>query len=111
MKRHTEMSLVCRSHPVVLPNYLPPGAWRPLPESHRVAGAGEVEIARFDRRHHDRPTRAAALARVHALGSAEHLEIVQHEDRRLVPAKIFHRPRDLAFLDQERAVAREAGEE
>src|SRR5262245_60285679 len=77
----------------------------------RVARTREIEVARFHRRHDDRTARAAALTRAHPLGPAQHLEIVEHEDRRLVPAEILDRTRDLAFFDQERAVAREAGVE
>ncbi len=39
------------------------------------------------------------------------LEIVQHEQRRLVESHVLHRLRDLSVLDEERSVAREPGVE
>src|SRR5688500_16303791 len=79
--------------------------------SDRVAGTGEVEVSRLDRWHDHRRSRTAALARADTLGTSEHLEIVEHEDRRLVPAHVLDRTRDLAILDQEGPVARQAREQ
>ena len=44
-------------------------------------------------------------------GRPDRLEVVQHEDWRLVPPQILHRVRDLAILDEERAVARQTSVE
>src|SRR5688572_20776552 len=81
------------------------------PWSNGVAGAGEVEVSRLDRWHDHRRSRTAALARADTLGTSKHLEIVEDEDRRLVPAHVLDRTRDLAILDQEGPVAGEAREQ
>ena len=54
----------------------------------------------LDRRHDHRRSRTAALARADVLGPSKHLETVEHEDRRLIPAHVLDRTRDLAILDQ-----------
>src|SRR5215210_2181736 len=72
---------------------------------HRIRQAGEVEVLRFDRRHDNRPAR---------FGTAEpdrrpdRLDIIQQEQRRLIEPEILDRFRDLAVLDEKRAVACEA---
>ena len=73
-----------------------------------IAQAREVEVANLDRRNNDRETWSAGFTRAHAHGATHRIEVVQHEDRRLVEAKILDRLRDLASLYEERAVARES---
>src|SRR6185369_2325722 len=77
--------------------------------SYGITQARKAEIAHLDRRHGDRLTRLTALARAHPHRRAHRFEVVEHEDRRIVEAHVLHRFRDLAVLDQERPVAREAG--
>src|SRR6516164_10812507 len=78
---------------------------------HRVADGLEVEVARFDRRHHDGGADVARLRRAHPDRAAHRLQVAQHYDRALIEAEVLHRMTDPAVLDQERAVAREAGVE
>src|SRR3954471_23040894 len=74
-----------------------------------VAETREVEIANLDRRYNDRETRSSRFARAHANRATHCIEVVQHEDRRLVEAEVLDRARDLAALDEKRSVARETG--
>src|SRR5579885_2890983 len=76
-----------------------------------VTQARKVKVSDLDRRNYNRRSRIAAFAGAHALRNAHRFQVVQHEDRRIVEAEVLHRPRDLAVLDQKRAVAREAGVE
>ena len=56
-------------------------------------------------------TRSAGIIRPAVVGDGppDVLEAVQHQQRALVPAEVLQRARDLALLDEERAVAREPG--
>ena len=71
---------------------------------HRVRQRTKVEVLHLDRRKDNSST---------SLGSGEpnrwsdRLEIVQHEDRRIVETEILDRLGDLSILDQERTVASE----
>jgi hypothetical protein len=76
---------------------------------HRVADGLEVEVARLDRRHHDGGADVARLRRAHPDRAAHRLEVSQHDDRALIEAEVLHRMADPTVLDQESAVAREAG--
>src|SRR6516164_10444260 len=78
---------------------------------HRIADGLEVEVARFDRRHHDGGADVARLRRAHPYRAAHRLEVSQHGDRALIEAEVLNRMADPAVLDQEGAVAREAGVE
>ena len=69
---------------------------------HGVGQRREVEVA-------DRAAPASSAPRVVGHGAADVLEPVQHQQRALVPAEVLQRARDLALLDEERPVAREAG--
>src|SRR5688572_21193236 len=79
-----------------------------LLELHGVGEAGEVEVTHLQRRH---DYGATGLGAREAHGTADRLEVVEHEQRRIVEAEILHSLADLAVLDEERAVAREAGVE
>ena len=59
--------------------------------SYGVTQTGEIEISHLDRWNHDRLAGIAALARAHALGDAHRLQVVQHEDRRIIEPEILHR--------------------
>src|SRR5687767_9838395 len=76
-----------------------------------VARAREVEVARLDRGHDHGIPGAPALARADALRTSQHLQVVEHEDRALVPPHVLDGTRDLSVLYQERAVAGESGEQ
>src|SRR3954467_6201175 len=76
--------------------------------SYGIAQAREVEISHLDRRYGDRLSRLATFTRAHSNRPTHRLEIVQHEDRRVVEPQILHCLRDPSILDQERSIAREA---
>src|SRR6185437_1459287 len=81
------------------------------PALHGVAQAGEVEVTYLEWRHYDRCTGAAVFTCAHPYRRTECLDIVEHEDWRLVVSEVLDRVRYLAVLDQESAVAREAREQ
>src|SRR5688572_14771586 len=75
------------------------------PNSDSIRRAREVEIARLDSGNHDRLTHPSGLGRAHPLWPPQHLEVVEQEDRRLVPPHVLHRTRHLAVLDEKCPVA------
>ena len=78
--------------------------WHPARALHRVRRARERELPdprrRADQR---RPAPPMPFAAHHALGRRHRLDVVEGDDRALVPAHVLHRARDLALLDQEQA--------
>src|SRR5215208_464304 len=72
--------------------------------SDRVRETGKVEVSHLDGRHDDS---SACLCARKPNRTSERLEIIQHEQRRLVEAEVLERLRELPVLDQERAVARQ----
>lgn len=77
--------------------------------AHRVTQTGEIKIADVDCRNHDRVPRIAVFARADAFGDTRCLQAIQYENRLIVEAKLLHRFRDRAILDQMRSVASETG--
>src|SRR5213082_865554 len=69
---------------------------------HRVREGSEVEILCPNRGHH--------LTSCRRLGTADVLQLREHEERALVPAEILETARDFSFFDKERSVAREPSE-
>ena len=68
----------------------------------RIRAAGQTSA---------RPASANPLTAHHALRRRHRLDVVQRDNRALVPSHVLDRARDFALLDQEQAVASQSGDE
>src|SRR5678816_1593456 len=73
---------------------------------YRVRQRCERKILHLDRRHYHRP---AVFSSCESDRRPDRLEIVEHEQWRLVEPEILERLGDLSVLDEERSVTREPG--
>src|SRR5687768_7801381 len=93
------------SHETISTNVQRPGTRE---ASDRIAETREIEVTYLQRRHDDRAAGASTLTGADTHRATHRLDVVQHENRRFVVAKVLDGAGDLSLLDEESPVSRQA---